>query len=248
MTTIRSRRLIISPCKYQQYAVIDAGVLPKLLPLFVSFIFRLFILMLPQTTQPCQEYKKGDMLACVNLLYFVSHNLNIFQLSNIAAGIREQVRLIAAEPGLFERVIELMSASEALDIRWIVCNAARGGSVDVPRHSTHHEWNNDGDMNSDRGGHECLHTIHKTTMTPPTIDIPNCTIHTTFVFFALMSDLFTARGTTTHKAATTHTATLPSTPITVDSTTDASAPTRGVLPSPAPAAVIVVAILSEFAD
>ncbi|KAH3767565.1 Importin subunit alpha-1b [Pelomyxa schiedti] len=87
-------------------AVIDAGVLPKLLPLLHS---------------PARSVKKETC----------------WLLSNIAAGIREQVRLIAAEPGLFERVIELMSASEALDIRmeaaWIVCNAARGGSVDVPR-------------------------------------------------------------------------------------------------------------------
>ncbi|KAH3723234.1 importin subunit alpha-2 [Pelomyxa schiedti] len=105
ITTLRAVGNIATGSNTETQAVIDAGVLPRILPLLNS---------------PKKSVRKETC----------------WLLSNIAAGTREQVRLIAVERGIFERIIELLlDSSEAMDVReeaaFVVCNAAAKGSDDV---------------------------------------------------------------------------------------------------------------------
>ncbi|KAH3731391.1 importin subunit alpha-2 [Pelomyxa schiedti] len=105
ITTLRAVGNIATGSNTETQAVIDAGVLPRILPLLNS------------------AKKSVRKETC-------------WLLSNIAAGTREQVRLIAVERGIFERIIELLlDSSEAMDVReeaaFVVCNAATKGSEDV---------------------------------------------------------------------------------------------------------------------
>ncbi|KAH3744191.1 importin alpha [Pelomyxa schiedti] len=102
--SIRAVGTIATGSDTETQAVIDAGVLPRILPLL---------------NNPKKSVRRE---AC-------------WLLSNIAAGTREQVRLIAVERGIFERVIELLDSSQPMEVReeaaFVVCNAATKGSDDV---------------------------------------------------------------------------------------------------------------------